>query len=200
MSVSDLLRRYWLGLAAGTTLALTSSLAMAETPPLLIDDFSRADGRSALGTAWQGFTDRVMGGRSDMRAGLVALEEGRALAMAGQVRLDNNGGFIQVRLPLAASGRFDASGYSAIGLRVRGRPGPYYLHLRSADTRLPWQYYRAPIAVGEDWQDLRIEFSAFTPEALRSPLDRSRLQSLAVVAYGEVFEAAIEVARIELLP
>lgn len=181
-------------------LALSIPITMAATPTLLVDDFSRGDGRSALGTAWQGFTDRVMGGRSDMRAGLIALDDGRALAMAGQVRLDNNGGFIQVRLPLAASGRFDASGYSAIGLRVRGRPGPYYVHLRSADTRLPWQYYRAPIAVGEDWQDVRIEFSDFTPEALRSPLDRSRLQSLAVVAYGEAFEAAIEVARIELLP
>lgn len=181
-------------------LALSTPNAMADTPPLLIDDFSRSDGRSALGTAWQGFTDRVMGGRSDMRAGVVELDDGRALAMSGQVRLDNNGGFIQVRLPLAASGRFDASGYGAILLRVRGEPGPYYLHLRSADTRLPWQYYRAPIAVSSDWQDLRIEFSAFTPEALRSPLDRSRLQSLAVVAYGEVFEAAIEVARVELLP
>lgn len=187
-------------LLASLLLVLCIGAAMAEAPALLVDDFSRDDGRSALGTAWQGFTDRVMGGRSDMRAGLVEIDDGHALAMSGQVRLDNNGGFIQVRLPLATSGRFDASGFSAIGLRVRGRPGPWYLHLRSADTRLPWQYYRAPIAVGEDWQDLRIEFSAFTPEALRSPLDRSRLQSLAVVAYGEVFEGAIEVARIELLP
>jgi len=31
---------------------------------LLIDDFSREDGRSALGTEWRAFTDRVMGGVS----------------------------------------------------------------------------------------------------------------------------------------
>ena len=34
------------------------------TKQLLIDDFSDADEVSALGTRWEGLTDRVMGSRS----------------------------------------------------------------------------------------------------------------------------------------
>ncbi|HMB37435.1 MAG TPA: CIA30 family protein, partial [Wenzhouxiangellaceae bacterium] len=70
---------------------------------LLLDDFSRSDGVSAIGTRWQDFSDRVMGGLSDMQAGIVETERGSVLRMSGQVRLENNGGFIQVRLPLAGA-------------------------------------------------------------------------------------------------
>jgi len=39
------------------------------TNTLLIDDFSAE--QSALGTRWEGFSDRVMGGRSDLNARIV---------------------------------------------------------------------------------------------------------------------------------
>ncbi|MBK5936830.1 CIA30 family protein [Halorhodospira halophila] len=165
----------------------------------LLDDFTAADGRAAIGTAWQGFTDRVMGGRSDMHAGIVETDRGPALRLSGQVRLENNGGFIQSRLPLAPSGeRFDASAWAGFGVTVRGTPGPYYLHVRSADTRQPWQHYRAPLEVAEDWQEVVVPFTAFEPRGLQAALDPARLTSVAVVAYGEAFEARVEVARLEL--
>lgn len=166
---------------------------------LLIDDFESGDGISKLGTAWQGFTDRVMGGRSDMQAGYGDSENGASVFLRGEVRLDNNGGFIQLRLPLARSGSFDASDWSAIRLTVRARPGPYYIHLRTRDTRRPWAYYRAPIPVSEAWQTVDIPFTEFQPESLREELDLSVLQSLGLVAYGERFDAELEVARIEFV-
>ncbi|HRP88362.1 MAG TPA: CIA30 family protein, partial [Gammaproteobacteria bacterium] len=80
------------------------------TPPLLLDDFHRDDGIAVLGTRWEGFTDRVMGGRSDMQVGYRDTDVGRVLQMRGQVRLENRGGFIQARLPLATGGgSIDAS-------------------------------------------------------------------------------------------
>lgn len=165
----------------------------------LIDDFS--DQRSALGTEWQGFTDRVMGGRSDMQAGYRQIDGRTVLGMRGQVRLDNNGGFIQARLPLDARGdSFDASSFAGLRIEVRAlKPGAYYLHLRTADTRRPWAYYRARLDLGEGWTTLAVPWSAFEPQSLNRPLDPTRLRSLAVVAYGEAFEADIEVARIEWL-
>ena len=181
-------------------LMVTLPTMAAEPSPLLVDDFTRPDGRSALGTGWQGFSDRVMGGRSDLAAGLVESDIGPALRMRGRVRLDNNGGFIQVRLPLSQSGVFDARTYRTVRLRVRGSPGAYYLHLRSADTRLPWQYYRARLPVSAAWQTIDIAFESMAPQALAQPLDLSRLQSLAIVAYGEAFDADIEVGRITLEP
>jgi len=172
---------------------------MAQAQELLVDDFRSAEGRSSLGTSWQGFSDRVMGGLSEMRAGLREREDGPVLVLAGRVRLENNGGFIQVRLPLDPRGRdFDARPWKGVSLRVRGRPGSYYLHLRSRDCRLPWQYYAARIEVGEDWQDLRLPFDAFEGRALKQALDLASLRSVAVVAYGEAFDAEVEVARIAL--
>ncbi len=168
---------------------------------MLIDDFSNANGTSAIGTAWRGFTDRVMGGLSDMQAGYVDGPNGTVLKLQGQVRLDNNGGFIQARVPLSRDGgSFDASGDSGVTVRVRGKPGPYYLHLRTTETRRPWQYYRAKIPLDDEWKDIFIPFSDFEGQSIRASMDPAALETLGVVAYGEAFDADIEVARLELTP
>jgi hypothetical protein len=120
--------------------------------------------------------------------------------MQGRVRLDNSGGFIQLRLPLRADGGdFGASSYRALRVQVRGTPGAYWLHLRSADTRRPWSYYRTPLAVGRDWATLDLPLADFEPVALRQALDTRRLRSVALVAYGEAFEADVEPRWIGLL-
>lgn len=171
----------------------------AMTAPLLLDDFRKDDGVSALGTRWEGFTDRVMGGRSDMQVGYRDSDAGRVLHMQGQVRLENRGGFIQARLPLAAGGgSFDASAWQGIRIKVRGAPGPYYLHLRTRQTWQPWQHFRAAIEVGPEWREQFVPFSAFAGRATWRSLDPASLKSIGVVAYGEAFEAEIEVARLEL--
>lgn len=185
----------WLsGLALGVTMAHASE-------PLLLDDFQSADGVAATGTSWEGFTDRVMGGVSDMDAGYAEGPDGPVLRMRGTVRLENNGGFVQVRLPLTYERKsMDASAYSGVAVTVRGAPGPYYLHLRSANIRRVWQYFSAPLPVTDDWQRVVVPFSAFEAKYLREELDIATLRSVAVVAYGEAFEADVQIARIELVP
>lgn len=166
---------------------------------LLLDDFVRTDGVSALGTRWEGLTDRVMGGRSDMQVGYRDTDTGGALFLRGQVRLENRGGFIQARLPLRADGgSFDASGWQGIRIKVRGTPGPYFLHLKSRQTWQPWQHFRAAIEVGPQWRERFVPFAAFAGRATWQKLDASGLKSIGVVAYGEAFLAEIEVARLEL--
>jgi hypothetical protein len=167
---------------------------------LLLDDFSRAGGVSAIGTRWEGFTDRVMGGVSDMRMEFAELPEGRVLRMRGTVRLENRGGFIQARLPLdAGGGAFNASDWDGVAVTARGRPGPYYVHLRTRQNWMPWSYFRAPINVRTQWQDQFIPFTAFESKGASGRIDVRGLKSLAIVAYGEAFEADIEVAQIALL-
>jgi len=172
---------------------------MSDIEQLLIDDFSGPGDRSSYGTRWRGFTDRVMGGVSDMQAIRIETDRGPALRIAGTVRLENNGGFIQARLPLTRNGGpLDASAFDAIRTRVRGAQGPYFLHLRTPDTKRPWQYYRAELPVALDWAEQTVAFSAFSGKSIRGRPDFSQLESIAVVAYGEAFEARIDVARIEL--
>jgi hypothetical protein len=140
-----------------------------------------------------------MGGRSDMQVEYRESDAGRVLAMTGQVRLENRGGFIQARLPLDSGGdHFDASAWQGIRIKARGTPGPYFLHLRTRQTWQPWQYFRAPIEAGPEWHEQFIPFEAFEGRATWRSLDTGALKSIGVVAYGEAFVAAIEMARLEL--
>jgi hypothetical protein len=173
---------------------------MAETRDLLLDDFARDDGRSAIGTDWQGFTDRVMGGLSDMSAGRIETEHGPALRLRGRVRLENNGGFIQARLPLAERGEvLDGRDYDAFRVELRGAPGAWYLHLRTPDCRRPWQYYRAELPITESWTSVTVPLDSFSGKCMTDTPDRARLTSIAIVAYGEAFDADIEIGRMELV-
>ena len=165
---------------------------------LTIDDFS-TPGTSGVGTAWQGFTDRVMGGVSTISAGYLQVDGRTVLRMAGEVSLANNGGFVQVRLPLARRGFFDALAYAGIRLDVRGLPGSYFVHIRTRDSRRPWQYYVAPLPVSEDWTVVEISFADFAAASLRRPFSPEALVSVAIVAAEEEFSADISIRRIELV-
>lgn len=177
--------------------ALSGSTRAADE--LLLDDFAHDDGRSSFGTRWNGFTDRVMGGRSDMQAGVVETDDGPALRMRGTVRLENNGGFIQARLPLAADGEaLDASDFDGVRLQIRGAPGPYFVHVRTPDCRRPWQYYRAELPVTREWREVFVPFSDFKGESIGGKPDFGNLRSIALAAFGEAFEAELEVRRLAL--
>lgn len=162
---------------------------------LLIDDFS--SDKSNLGTSWEGFTDRVMGGISDMQV-RKASEEGRPfLRMSGKVSLKNNGGFIQVRLPLREPGKSSYDGSKHTGLRIiaRGSGDGYYIFLRTAGNVFPWSFYMAPLSVGIDWSEILIPWTAFGRGDFGAVFDLNvkRLTSLAVVAYKKEFDASIDV-------
>jgi len=118
--------------------------------------------------------------------------------MLGDVSLENNGGFVQIALPLRSDERaFDASDYNGIRLWVRGNGQPYYIHLRTTQNRLPWQYYSAPIATNLEWREVDIPFSKFDGQSTRADLEISRLKRIAVVGAKKKFEADIAVARLE---
>lgn len=74
---------------------------------LIIDDRSSGDTRSSLGTAWRVVSDTVMGGVSHGRLSAQTVQGRPCLAMTGDVRLDNNGGFIQASLDLVTDGLLD---------------------------------------------------------------------------------------------
>ena len=185
---------------AAVSLAAGSLPLLGASDPLLLDDFSSGGADALIGTRWEAFTDRVMGGRSDMAAGIAPMDGEYVLRMTGNVSLENNGGFIQVRLPLPDPRRIEAASYSGVFLEVRGAPGSYYIHLRDDRTRAPWAYYRQRIDVREDWQTVLLPFDTFESAGMLRRLtpDVDRLRSLAIVAAGEAFDADITVRSIGL--
>ena len=187
-----------------SVLALAAALSFmnpaAPEDPLVLDDFADPRGISTWGTRWSAFTDQVMGGVSDMEAEVHRDGDVAHMHMTGDVRLENNGGFVQVALPLDGNGRpFDASAYRAVRLRVKGNGERYYVHLRTNDTGRPWQYYAAAFETSGEWTTIEVPFDEFEPRSLRTPLDPSGLRRVAVVAYGERMRADVSIARVELV-
>jgi hypothetical protein len=165
---------------------------------LLIDDFSKDSGASSFGTQWRMFTDQVMGGVSTGEWNYETIDGRRCLRLRGDVSLANNGGFVQIGLPLTRDGwPFDASSFKGVRLWARGNGEAYSIHLRSSDSRLPWQYYGAEFVANGSWQKFDVPFSAFVPEGLEAELRPDRLVRIAVVAIKKEFKADIAVARLE---
>jgi peptide methionine sulfoxide reductase msrA/msrB len=164
---------------------------------LLIDDFSNDRSIQKAGTKWEFISDRVMGGMSIGRIEYGMMDGRSCLHLVGSVVLQNNNGFIQARGTLAPGGRnFNAHAYKGIKLSVKGNHETYAVHLRTRDTRLPYQFYEASFTTDGSWQEVQIPFTTFKPNSLRNPLNAKALTSLAVVAKGKNFDADILVDNI----
>jgi hypothetical protein len=171
------------------TIALLMVPISAFADGLMTDRFENAPE-----TRWRFFADTVMGGVS---TGSLSFdkENGTPFArLTGQVSTDNNGGFIQMR-------RDDITvPENALGVRlmVRGNDQPYFVHLRTTGTILPWQYYQARFDTTGDWREIRLPFEAFDPSGrlLRASLKPQTVKSIGVVAYGRDHEARVELREV----
>jgi hypothetical protein len=148
---------------------------------------------------WRLVTDGVMGGVSGGRVERAEVAGRPCVRLTGEVRLENNGGFVQIALHLAPGGAsLDASGFAGVRLRVYGNGERYGVHLRTADLWLPWQSFRAGFDAEPEWREVRIPFSAFTPYRTGKALDPARLTRLGVFAIGRAFRADVCVAGVSL--
>ena len=145
-------------------------------------------------TRWRFFADTVMGGVST--GDLLFVEEGgRTFArLSGSVSTDNNGGFIQMRrdeitVPETANG---------VRLMVRGNDQPYFVHLRTSGTVLPWQYYQARFNVTEEWREIHLPFMKFDPSGrlLRRHIKPETIKSIGIVAYGRDHQASVDISEV----
>jgi len=179
-------------------LALIASPAMSTESTLILDDRRNGDLSATIGTDWRLLSDSVMGGVSSGKLDPAVIEGRPCLRLSGEVSLANNGGFIQATLDLDPSGALDARGYRGIEIDVHGNDAVYNLHLRTADTRIVWQSYRASFDAASHWQTLRLPFAEFRPYRISQPLDLKALRRLGVVAIGREMRANLCVARIGL--
>ena len=179
---------------------LAAILAVGGLPRALAEELARKDFviedfMMQPETRWRFFTDQVMGGVST--GGVVfAQEDDQPYArMTGRVSTANRGGFIQMRLDLAAP---PPKGTIGVRLLVRGNGQRYFVHLRTGGTALPWQYYQAGFDVTENWAEVRLPLDAFVASGalLRKVPLAGSLSSLAVAAYGRDHDARIDVREV----
>jgi monofunctional biosynthetic peptidoglycan transglycosylase len=140
--------------------------------------------------------DAVMGGRS-----WSSFTHGPGFAVfAGEVSLENGGGFASVRsAPLG----LDLSAADGLELRVRGDGRSYKLNLRTERSfdGVTWQA-RFETVVGE-WRTVALPFTAFTPVHRgrpvpgAAPLDRRRVETVGLlVSDRQAGPFRLEVARL----
>ena len=166
--------------------------------PLRLDDFDA--GPASMARRWSVFSDRVMGGVSIVNGAMATVQGRHALHLTGSVSLEQNGGFIQAACSLGdppGSG-VNARGFRGVALSVCGTPGSYFVHLRTADTRAPWQYYGAPLPVSGEWTDIVLDWGAFTPVSIATPLDVRRIVRIGIVAAKTAFRADVALSALWL--
>ena len=163
---------------------------------MILEDGRGPDLRAANGQTWRCVCDTVMGGVS---TGQLRRDDD-GLHLTGTVRLENNGGFVQMALPLGPEGAvLDASGYDGLRLRLRGNDAGYNLHLRSADMTAVWQSWRAQFHAASVWQQITLPFAQFQPHRTALGFDPARLTRLGIVAIGREMVVDLHLARLELL-
>jgi len=183
--------------SAATSLLLVARGNSMDTRSAVIDDLGREPPLSTIGTRWQLFSDRVMGGVSNGTMGREIVAGRPAICMRGDVSLENNGGFVQIAVDLMPDGKAkDASGWAGVELDVFGNGEEYNFHLRTEDLTQPWQSYRQSFRAGPQWQTIQFRFQEFAPYRTDIALDIRRLRRIGIVAIGREFSAKVCIGRL----
>ena len=162
----------------------------------LIEDRSSGTLRASIGSEWRLVSDQVMGGRSSGQMRIDRFKGRECLRMTGDVSTENNGGFLQIALDLAAGKRIDASQFDGVLLQIAGNGEPYNLHLRTSDLELPWQSYRAGFVAKGEWSEIRIPFADLEAYRTGRAFRPQRLTRIGLVAIGREFHADLCVAGV----
>jgi hypothetical protein len=165
---------------------------------MIIDDRNSKTLLANNGCHWRAISDTVMGGVSSANLSPVEVCGRACIHLTGEVSLEHNGGFVQASLDLSAGRLLDASKFAGIEIDVFGNNETYNLHLRTDDTKIVWQSYRASFKAMQSWQTIRLPFDSFIPHRTDVPLDTSRLRRLGVVAIGRKMQADICISRLAL--
>ena len=180
---------------------INSVLANTQNNNLIIDDRTSGNLNSNLGTKWKLVTDNVMGGISTGTLTIDNIKDKNCLRMQGDVSTENNGGFVQIALPLSDDKSddtsFDASAYTGIEIDVLGNNESYNIHFRTDDLWFPWQSYRFSFNATPDWQTYRFPFSKLESYKTTKEFSQDEIIRIGLVAIGREFQANLCIASIK---
>ncbi len=160
---------------------------------------------------WKFFSDQVMGGISE---GQVSLEQDGDMLftrLTGNVRTDNNGGFIQLRTSTSMSNKplmfksihnskKDGKKLQGVRLKVKGNGEKYHIFIQTTIFyRLPVDYHIATFDTSPNWQTVDLPFDQFKElnSNKNSKFSPKNINTLGIVAYGRDFLSDLSVSSIE---
>ncbi len=167
----------------------------AQENKMILDDL-RNPGVTTQKQNWAFFTDGVMGGLSQGKAIISNVGGVDCYHMTGNVTTENNGGFIQIRNQLKPT--ISTKNYEGIYLRVYGNKEDYSIHIRTALTMAPWQYYKFNFETSKQWTEIRAPFKEFKKSNAYQPsgLVGQNIKSIGLVAGFKDFVADVCLSEI----
>ena len=160
---------------------------------------------------WKYFSDQVMGGVSD---GQVSLEQDGDMVftrLTGNVRTDNNGGFIQLRtstslsnkplmFKLLQNSKKIGKKLQGVRLKVKGNGEKYHIFIQTTIFyRLPTGYQIATFDTSPEWETIEIPFNRFKSlkDNKDSNINAKDIKTFGIVAYGRDFKSDLSVSSVE---
>jgi len=193
---------FLVGIVAVINTVMAGDIVLSDTENnnLIIDDRTSGNLNTNLGTKWQMVTDNVMGGVSSGKITLDNFKDKDCIRMQGNVSTDNNGGFVQIALPLVDKQSddkpFNASAYTGIEIEVSGNDESYNVHIRTNNLWFPWQSYRYSFIATPDWKKYRIPFSKFEAYKTSKNFSQGEIIRIGLVAIGREYKANICMASV----
>ena len=145
---------------------------------------------------WNFITDQVMGGVSTGKFIVEKVDGEMCYRMTGDVSTENNGGFIQIRAKL--NPEINSKDYEGVYVKVYGNEKNYNLHLRTALTLAPWQYYSYTFTTTKNWIEIRAPFEQFKKSNFYQPksIVGQNIKSVGLVAGFDDFKSDICLSEI----
>ena len=149
-------------------------------------------------TNWKMITDQVMGGISQGQFNYQKIGDDNAVILTGSVSIKNNGGFIQIRRNLDD---VNLNNVKKVTIIAKGNDEKYFIHLRTAFTVLPWQYYQSSFFVENDFKSFVLPLIDFKKSGYLLPkrINPNNIKSIAIVAFGKKYNAELIVKEIRFV-
>lgn len=131
---------------------------------LMVDDFEDGDTISARNTQWKAFSDKVIGGKSEVEMRIIpegADNSGKALSLTGKVSKDVQFGFVGAAVSVDPSGKgLDLTKLKGLQFYARG-DGKTYLVQLTCKAVTDHNEFSYEFQADKEWKMLKAPFTAF---------------------------------------
>ena len=143
---------------------------------------------------WKVISDQVMGGVSSALLQQDVRQDSSCSCLIGRTSLDNNGGFVQMKLDIARDElRAD---YQGLFIELYGNSHDYNLHVKTTQLSRPWQSFRCSLSVEPQWTRFIVPYAQLSAHRTDAKLQPADIASVAVVAIGQAFDVDVCVRRL----
>lgn len=149
--------------------------------------------RDDVPSPWSVISDQVMGGASSAELRQNNRHNSPCTCLIGRTSLENNGGFVQMKLEIKPD--WLHPDYRGLFIELCGAAHDYNLHVKTNQLNRPWQSFRCTLSVEPQWTRFIVPYAQLSAHRTEAELQPADIKSVAVVAIGTAFDVDVCVRR-----